>query len=76
MEHNIRDQFIFKIAVPEANETNTEKFLQMLYKERAVLKDALDDETLNVPKVEWCSPSDLEYNSRTGKLKIIIDRRL
>ena len=38
--------------------------------------DALDDETLNVPKVEWCSPSDLEYNSRTGKLKIIIDRRL
>ena len=76
VEHDIRDQFTFKIAVPEANEENTEKFLQMLYKERAVLKDALDDETLNAPKVEWCSPTDLEYNERTGKLKIIIDRRL
>lgn len=75
VEHNMRDQFTFKIAVSEADESNTEKFLEMLYKERAVLKDAINDETMDIPKVEWCKPSDLEYNSRTGKLKVIIDKR-
>lgn len=75
VEHHMRDQFIFKIAVSEADEKNTEKFLNTLYKERAVFKDALDDETLEPPRVEWCRPEDLEYNARTGKLKVIIDKR-
>lgn len=73
--HNIRDQFIFKIAVSWADENDTEKFLETLYKERSVLKDALDDNTLEIPKVVWCKASDLEYNERTGKLKVIIDKR-
>lgn len=76
VEHNMRDQFIFKIAVSEADESNTEKFLEKLYEERVFLKDAINDETIDVPKVEWCKPSDLEYNARTGKLKVIIDRRI
>ena len=76
VEHHMRDQFIFRIAVSEADESNTEKFLEMLYKERTLIKDALNDDTLEVPKVEWCKPSDLEYNPRTGKLKVIIDRRI
>lgn len=75
VEHNIRDCFTFKIAVPNVQDDYTEKFLDMLYVERAVLKDALDDDVMDVPKVEWCNPSDLEYNERTGKLKVIIDRR-
>lgn len=75
VEHNIRDCFTFKIAVPDIQYDYTEKFLDMLYVERAVLKDALDDDVMDVPKVEWCNPSDLEYNERTGKLKVIIDRR-
>ena len=75
VEHNVRDRFTFKIAVPDTQDDYTEKFLDMLYVERAVLKDALDDDVMDVPKVEWCNPSDLEYNERTGKLKVIIDRR-
>lgn len=47
----------------------------MLYKERSFMKDALDDEVLDEPEVEWCSPEDLEYNPRTGKLKVIMDKR-
>ncbi len=74
-EHDIRDYFVFRIAVSASQEGDTEKFLEMLYKERAVLKDALDDGTMSVPKVEWCRPDDLEYNSRTGKLKMVIDNR-
>lgn len=76
VEHNVRDCFTFKIAVPDTEADYTEKFLQMLYAERPVMKDALDDETLDVPRVVWCSPSDLEYNERTGKLKVIIDKRM
>ena len=73
--HNVRDKFTFKIAAKEENEKNTEKFLEKLYQERSLIQDALNDGTLDVPEVEWCKASDLEYNERTGKLKIIIDMR-
>lgn len=73
--HNIRDQFLFKIAVPHKDACNTELFLETLYKERPLIKDALNDLTIEAPIVEWCNTSDLEYNARTGKLKIIIDKR-
>lgn len=73
--HDIKDQFIFRIAVPQADESYTEKFLETLYKERSLLKDAINDDVVNIPKVEWCKASDLEYNQRTGKLKVIIDKR-
>ncbi len=76
VDHDIRDRFTFKIAVSDADDTKTSLFLETLYRERPVFKDALDDGTLNPPIVEWCKPSDLEYNPRTGKLKTIIDRRL
>ena len=48
----------------------------MMYQERSFLKDALEDGTLEPPNVEWCRAEDLEYNPRTGKLKIIIDQRM
>lgn len=74
--HDIKDRFIFRIAAMEPGEGDTEKFLAALYKERSLITDALEDGTLFPPEVEWCRPEDLEYNPRTGKLKIIIDRRL
>lgn len=77
--HDIRDKFTFRIAVGEEvkadKEGKTAEFLEMLYKERSFMKDALDDEVLDEPEVEWCSPEDLEYNPRTGKLKVIMDKR-
>lgn len=75
IEHNIKDQFVFRIAVSEADESNTEQFMETLYRERSILKEAIDDGVIDVPKIEWCKPSDLEYNPRTGKLKIIVDKR-
>lgn len=74
--HDIRDQFIFRIAVPKAEEDFTEKFLEVLYQERSFLKDALEDGTLEPPKVDWCKTEELEYNARTGKLKPILDQRI
>lgn len=70
-----KDFFIFRIAVPEDAPHDTEQFLEALYKERTLMRDALEDGTLNTPVVQWCSPSELEYNTRTGKLKVVIDRR-
>lgn len=76
VEHHMKDQFTFKIAVSQADENNTEKFLNKLYEEKSVLKDAIDDGVMEIPKIEWCKPSDMEYNPRTGKLKVLIDKRL
>lgn len=76
IEHEIRDRFIFKIAVTDADKCNKEMFLEELYNERPMLKEAVDDNILDIPEVCWCRVEDLEYNSRTGKLKTIIDKRL
>lgn len=74
--HDIQDQFIFRIAVPQAVEDYSEKFIEKMYQERSLLKDAVDDGTMNPPKVEWCKAEELEYNERTGKLKPILDKRI
>jgi len=74
-DNDSKDFFIFRIAVPDDAKCDTEKFLETLYVERPLIKDALRDGTLHLPKIEWCKPADLEYNTRTGKLKVIIDRR-
>lgn len=68
-----KDYFLFKIACSKPGDTDL--FIETLFKERSVLKDAITDNNINMPVVEWCKPSDLEYNSRTGKLKSIIDAR-
>ncbi len=73
VERDDKDYFLFKIAA--SAEGDTDKFLDMLYNERPLFKDALSEGVINKPIVEWCKVSDLEYNSRTGKLKVIIDRR-
>ncbi len=75
-EHDERDYFVFKIAVADPDNCDTEKFLNELYKERPLIVDALNDNTLNPPVVQWCKAEDLEYNPRTGKLKVVIDRRM
>ncbi|MBO5147058.1 MAG: hypothetical protein J6C24_00130, partial [Clostridia bacterium] len=73
VEREGQDYFRFKIATAQAG--NTEEFLEILYKERQIIKTALEDGTLKEPIVEWCNMEDLEFNSRTGKLKVIIDKR-
>lgn len=74
--HEFVDKFIFKIAVLDADKCSTEKFLQELYQERSLLKEAIDDGKMDVPEVCWCRAEELEYNLRTGKLKMIIDKRM
>ena len=73
VEREGRYFFRFKIACQEAGDTKL--FLEKLFEQRGILKEAIDDETVGEPIVEWCKASDLEYNPRTGKLKVIIDKR-
>ena len=75
-EHSEKDYFLFKIAVTDPEKCDTEKFLDELYKQRPLITDAMNDDTLNPPVVQWCKTTDLEYNPRTGKLKVVIDRRM
>jgi len=76
IQRNETDQFVFRIAVPDSSDQDTGKFLSVLYEERPLLLDAINDGVLETPEVCWCKASELEYNSRTGKLKMIIDKRL
>ncbi len=64
------------IAAPHAGDDDARRFLETLFRERSFLKDAIDDEVMEGPKVEWCSTEDLEYNLRTGKLKLVLDKRM
>lgn len=73
VEREGRDFFRFKIACQEAGDTKL--FLEKLFEQRGILKEAIDDEAVGEPIVEWCKASDLEYNPRTGKLKVVIDKR-
>lgn len=75
-EHSEKDYFLFKIAVTDPEKYDTEKFLDELYKQRPLITDAMNDDTLIPPVVQWCKTTDLEYNPRTGKLKVVIDRRM
>lgn len=68
-----KDYFLFKIACSEPGDTDL--FISTLLNDRSVLKDGINDNNINMPVVEWCKPSDLDYNPRTGKLKSIIDAR-
>ena len=74
--HDVRDYFVFKIAVTAPESGDTEAFLKALYEERPLITDAMRDNTLNPPIVEWCKTTDLEYNPRTGKLKVVLDKRI
>lgn len=76
VDHDVKDRFTFKIAVPDGTSPDVETFLNALYEERPLLPDALREDMMLPPVVLFCKPNELEYNSRTGKLKVIIDRRL
>ena len=76
VDRTTKDRFTFKIAVSDIQSADTEKFLEDLYKERPLLLDAINDGTNDVPNVVWCKAKDLEYNPRTGKLKVIVDKRV
>lgn len=65
-----------KLTVRIAAAQNYEGFIEKLYKERPLLKDAVDGGIIHEPVVEYCMLKELEYNKRTGKLKRILDKRL
>ena len=73
--HDMRDKFEFRLAISDPEKANTEKFLEELFIERGILKEAIDAGDLSPCDVVWCKATDLEYNQRTGKLKVIIDKR-
>lgn len=75
VDRTSRDKFTFKLAVTDVELADTDKFLEELYNQRPLLLDAINDGTVDVPEVIWCKARDLEYNPRTGKLKVIIDKR-
>ena len=72
------DQLVLKLATSAgvSRKDVDSDFISMLYAQRAMLKMELDRGHIASPRIEWCAASDMEKNSRTGKIRRIIDRRL
>ncbi|MBF0313634.1 MAG: phenylacetate--CoA ligase family protein [Oligoflexia bacterium] len=63
------------IRVVGSTTTSKEQLLQHLYKERSHLLAEVKKGHINPPIIEIVNESDLEVNPRTGKLRLVIDRR-
>ncbi len=49
--------------------------IEQLLSQRPMLKELVDDQKIGRPYVEWVNSNQMEVNSRTGKLKRVIDLR-
>jgi phenylacetate-CoA ligase len=77
--HDKKDQATLKIVpkkMPKNADILGDKILQYLYSQRSMLKDLLKEKLIHPIILQWCSPSDIECNPRTGKTKHIQDKRL
>ncbi len=62
-----------KLLIRFLGELDCNKALDLLYQERGMIKDAVQKEHIAAP--EFVKVKELEKNSRTGKLKFVIDER-
>jgi phenylacetate-CoA ligase len=64
-----------KLTVNIAAKNEIDGFIDQLYNERPLLKDAVLKGDIHPPVINYCKLDRLEYNKRTGKLKRILDKR-
>lgn len=69
------DQLVIKIATHSNDELLKQKVQSYIYQERDLLKDLVRKKLIHPLLIEFTEMSSLETNSRTGKLKRIIDSR-
>lgn len=51
------------------------KIIQAILMERSMLGNSIEKNIVAMPDIEFCDIGELEKNPRTGKLKIVLDRR-
>lgn len=70
-----KDQLIIKVATSSRDVVEINKLQLIIEKERSFLKELSDERQIHPVKVEFVDINELATNSRTGKLKRVIDER-
>ncbi len=70
-----KDNLLIKLAVDTSKDLNSSEIMDQLLHDRAELGEALKKNLINCPELIFCHVSELQTNSRTGKMLRVIDRR-
>jgi phenylacetate-CoA ligase len=74
-----KDKATIKI-VPQITPKNSDELgkrvIEHIYNERKLLKDLIKNNIIHPIELQWCHTDELQSNTRTGKTKHIIDKRL
>jgi len=63
-------------SMPQNPQELAQEVVEYLYSERVMFGELLQNNIIHPITLEWVRPEDLESNSRTGKTKHILDKRL
>lgn len=77
--HDRKDALTVRIATPDRNSASEdiEKIIAHEFGlQRQMFAEAIADNKIHPMSIEWVDPDEIEINSRTGKLRRVIDRRL
>ncbi len=77
--HDRKDALTVRIATPDRNLASREiedKIAHYFGVQRRMFTEAVVDNKIHPLSIEWIDPADVEINSRTGKLRRVIDKRL
>jgi phenylacetate-CoA ligase len=70
-----KDELIIRVAVLPQFQKNSEWVVEKIFSCRPMLFDAYSKKQIHKPKVEFVKLSEIESNTRTGKIRRVIDNR-
>jgi phenylacetate-CoA ligase len=73
-----RDALILRIASTQfdsARDRFEAKIVELFHLARPMFAQAVEQNVIHPLAIEWATPSDIEINARTGKLRRVIDQR-
>jgi phenylacetate-CoA ligase len=76
--HDKKDELTVRLAIPDPAHGNSElnaKIATEFGLQRTMFAEAVRDNKIHPLSIEWIEPDQLEINSRTGKLRRVIDQR-
>lgn len=77
--HERMDELTLRIATPDQQHTSADLVRRVAYEfgvQRQMFAEAIRDKKIHPLVIEWIVPDEIEINSRTGKLRRVIDKRL
>jgi phenylacetate-CoA ligase len=77
--HDRKDAMTVRIATPDRQYISEELESKIAHEfglQRQMFAEAIVDNKIHPLSIEWIDPDEIDINSRTGKLRRVIDKRL